>query len=194
LYQMYAEVEAAGQERVEQLLEEIYLAGNLTNWEVQSAEDWVEIKQQIRENYRAVAEIAAERTKSEGLESAADVAAEDEADEEEKEDAADDTSDNNDEAAAVVLNSTTAEFSTTAEEDSSNSFSAAFSAAVDEEKAALDADDQAAAEPQQTSVRVSAETASEAAKGQRVQEYETYFDEETGMRRLVGGALEIKDA
>ena len=59
LYEKYAAVAATGEENVSRLLEDIYLAGNITNWETKSPAEWIEIKKNIAENRRVVEERAA---------------------------------------------------------------------------------------------------------------------------------------
>ena len=56
LYQLYQKVEAQGEDAVAQMLENVYLAGNITSWEAKTPEEWAEIKHSIAENHRVLQE------------------------------------------------------------------------------------------------------------------------------------------
>jgi len=56
LYQMYEKVESQGPEAVREMLENVYLAGNMTQWGVRTQEEWAEINASIGENNRVLRE------------------------------------------------------------------------------------------------------------------------------------------
>jgi len=56
LYKLYEEVETGGPSAVEAMLEDVYLAGNISNWEAKTPPEWDEIKRSMAENKRVLQE------------------------------------------------------------------------------------------------------------------------------------------